>query len=278
MHTRKCFFALVLLMLVCPTGVFAQTKEEIELVTKTMGRKQTPASTLSFLAGTAQGHGKFAEALSCYDRMLKIYAADPALGNESPKYGWGLARRSQCLKALGRDEEALADSKRAIEIVSDYPPKIFPVEASYVNGAIDCAVSVMGTSAVVEYFKAKKPRRPSVKLKPIAGSEIADIDERTQQTKQKLAALAKDDREYFMQALYLANLYTLQKKYDLAEPLFKQVIDWSRKQNSERYLMVPLSNYGYMLVQSGRIDEGKRIEEELKAIDRQIEIPGLYRD
>lgn len=273
--------ALFLSAFAFPVCVFAQTKEEIDLVTKTMGRKQTQASTLSFLAGKAQGGGKFDEALSCYERMLKIYASDPGLGVDSPKYAWGLARRAQCLKASGREKEAMSDARRAIEIVSDYPPKVFPAEAAYVNNAIDFAASVIGKPAVVEYFREKKPRRLAFKLKPIAGSEIPDIIERTESTKSRIANLSKDSHDYYVEVLYLANLYSLQNKYALAQPLFIEVIDWSKKQfgaSDPRYLLVPLSNYGYMLMQSGKVAESKKIEEELKSIDDKVQIPGLYRN
>lgn len=263
------------------SAVLAQTKEEIAFVTKTMQRKQTPASTLSYFAGLEQGKGKFTQALARYEAMLKIYAADPGLGPDCPKYGWGLGRKAQCLKALGREKEAVADSRRAIQIVSDYPPRVFPAEASYVIQAIDFSASVIGKPAVLKYFKEKKPIRRPFKLKPIAGSEIADIVERTAQTEASVDSTDKSNPNYYVEVLYLANLYCLQRKYALADPLFKQVIEWSKKTyagKDNRYLLVPLSNYGFMLMQSGRIEDGKKIEAELKAIDDALSIPGLYRN
>lgn len=280
MRNEKVLFASMVFLLLSTSPAFAQTKEEIDFVTKTVGRKQTPASTLSFLAGSEQGQRKFTQAITRYEAMLKIYAADPGLGKDCPKYAWGLARKAQCLKALGKDKDAIADSKRAIEIVSDFPPKVYPAEKTYVNDAIDFAASVIGTDAVVKYFKSKRPLRRPTALKPIAASEIADIAERTTKTKATVAAMAKDNPDYYLETLYLANLYTLQKKYAIAEPLFKSVIEWSNKNfagKDNRSLLVPLSNYGYMLQQSGRVDEARNIAAKLRELDEVITIPGLYR-
>src|SRR5690348_15931561 len=120
---RTAFLLITCLTLaVSGSCAMAQTPEQIEMVAKIQKQPQTKASTLSFLAGVAQGENKFDEALEYYNAMLKIYAADPGLTADCPKYAWILTRRAQCEKAIGKNDEAVADSKNALEIIAGLTP------------------------------------------------------------------------------------------------------------------------------------------------------------
>lgn len=277
MQNRNILIAYIWVAAFSISAALAQTQKEIDFVAERMKKPQTPSSTLAYLAGNAQGRGDWTEALSRYDAILKIYAADPGLGNECPKYAWALARRAQCLKALGRDKEANAESHRALDIVFYYPPKLYRAERSYVLNTIEFTTSVIGTDEVSKHFAGKLPFRRRTKLMPVARSEIADVPGRISETKAILATMSKSHPEYYANVLDLANLSGIQKEYSLAEPRFKEVIDWAKTNfagKDDRYLLVPLSRYGYMLMEAGRVEEGKKVEAELNKIDAGA-IPGF---
>ncbi len=122
----------VLLALYC-NPIFAQTSQEIATVTKIMGRPQTRASTLSYLAGDAMKKQKWTEAISCYDKMMAIYEADPGLGKDSTKFSWAQARKGLCQKAAGQLENARISCKSALTIVGGLNKENSPHEAQYLD-------------------------------------------------------------------------------------------------------------------------------------------------
>lgn len=260
------FLALVLALATtaaAPYAVQAQTDQQVAAVAKQLGRPQTKASTLSFMAGFNQQQGKFVDAVKCYDAMLKIYAYDPGIGADSPKYAWALARRALVLQQLGKREEAQKSAKEALALITGLTPQNSPEDGDYLRSVINDAAVVVGKEPVLAVLKAKG-RPPSAKLKPIAASEIPDLNARVAEVQKAVAD--KKAPGYMQNSLYLANLYTLQKKYDLAEAKFKEVLAYAEAQKKPGLLITPLRNYGYMLKVANRIKEATDVQKRLEKI------------
>lgn len=245
------------------TAVHAQTNEQVAAVAKQLGRPQTKASALSFMAGFNQQRGKLDDALKCYDGMLRIYASDPGIGADSPKYAWALARKALVLQQIGKKPEAQVAAKEALTLITGLTPQNAPDDADYLKSVINDASSIVGQQPVLAVLRAKM-RAPSPKFKPIAISEIPDLNMRIASVQKMVAN--KQSPDYMQNVLYLANLYALQKKYDLAEPKFKEVIAYAEKLHDPGALIVPLSNYGYMLKSANRAKEASVIQKRLEAI------------
>lgn len=258
------------LSLIFSYPAWSQTQEEIDYVTKAMKRPQTKSSTLSFFAGLYEGQGQYAKAIEYYKKMQDIYAADPGLGPTSVKYAWLLTKLAICYKASGNTNEALSLCKRAVSIVGDRTPENSPIEVNYLNGVAENCKIVLGSVPL-----PKSPAKliaPVTELQGIPSSEITNLDTQELvaiQSAQSAMRYGTDSHEYLKELLYLANILTLKKKYTDAEPLFKKIIGQvEEKRGAEtQMLLVPLSNYGYMLKQSGRTAEADSILERIKRIN-----------
>jgi len=142
---------------------FAQTQEEMDLVTHRFGRPQTKSSTCSFLAGQFEATGQFEKAIEYYSKMLKVYADDPALGPTSPKYAWALTKIALCEKKAGHSSKAAALCKKARDIVSGRTPDNDRFNTDYLNGIEKNCLSILGTAPSSEHSSS-----PYIELQGIA--------------------------------------------------------------------------------------------------------------
>lgn len=239
------------------------------------------------MAGSFFWEGRFEQAADYYQKMAAIYASDPGLGLDSVKYAWALTWQARAVNEAGKanrsqkPEQTLASSqtrtqalelcRKALAIIGGQTPENNHYDALYLREIKDNTDSVMGESEA-EAERKKHPEMTPPKLAGLAISEIPDVKVQIAQTKRTVHKHAdstgKHDRAGMKEVLYLANLYTLDKDYAEAEPLFKEVLSFAESQYGHEHamLLTPLANYGYMLKEAGRASEAQAVHTRLIAI------------
>lgn len=279
-----------------PSSSYAQSTAEIDQVTKLTKRVQTKGSALAFLGGIAESKGDYKKARDNYKKMLEIYKNDPGIGPNSARYAYALSKIALCdnkIDTLKADASKVC--KEALAIIEGQTPDTNPGEGNYVVMTRQNCAMILGKGMPAQ----STPRPPQVQLKCIPSSEISDLayNEKTaraalsscekvikgatpavlkstaagsgkasKEVKNALVEAAKKD--YLRQELYLANICTLEKKYSDAEPLFKKVIAAieSKFGKNSPQLLTPLSNYGYMLKESGKEDAAEEVLKRLQQV------------
>lgn len=268
MMTRSVKLALWLVLNSLQLSAFAQTNSELPSVEKVTGREQSKSSALSFSAGLLEAKGDYKSALDNYQKILEIYKNDPGIGANSARAAWAMSKIAVVQNKAGKKEDAARKCKEALALIDGQTPDNNPDEGNYIVMTRQNCLMVLDKDMPPK----SPPHAPKVTLKPIAVSEIEDLDEREKQVAELLSLSAKkkdnSSQEYLKRALYLANIYTLKKKYKDAEPLFKKVISALEKKfgKSSAALLNPLSNYGYMLSQAGRKLEAETLLKRMKTI------------
>lgn len=251
--------------------VFCQSQAEIDQVTTITKRVQTNCSALIFIAGLAQTNGDYKKAESCYKKILDLYKTDPGIGPKSAKYAWILSRIALCDLKLEENSKAAKQSKEALVIIDGQTPDNNPDEGNFIiMTRQNCAV-ILGKS--MPPLVPAKP--PELRLKSIALTEIPNLKEREKQVQGFLhtAEQKKSGSAYMKDLLYLANVYTLEKKNTEAEPLFKRAISLAEKKSGKNSpeLLTPLANYGYLLQQAGKQKEAGEILSRMEQIRNDAE-------
>lgn len=247
---------------------FSQTQAEIEQVTNLTRRAQTNASTLTFVASLAESKGDNKKALDSYNKLLGIYKIDPGIGPGSAKCAWILSKIALCQNKIEQKQEAAKTCKEALAIIEGQSPENNPAEGNYVIMTRQNCSIVLGK----DMPPPAPPKKPEPQLKTIPQSDISDLNAQEKRTSELFSSLQKkepaSDKTVNCE-LYLANLYTLQKKNQDAEPHFKKVIAALEKKHGKKSanLLTALSNYGYMLKQAGREKEAQDIVNRMKQLD-----------
>jgi tetratricopeptide (TPR) repeat protein len=265
---------------------FAQSKAEIDQVTNITKHVQTNYSALTFLADLAETKGDYKKEESCNNKILEIYKTDPGIGTKSARYAMVLSKIAHCDLLLNKRDEAAKNCKEALGIIDGMTDSNNPDEFNYVLMTKETCRQVMGKSMP----QSGPPKAQALVLKPIPTSEIANMQDREKQVKtfmqnrekqiQYLTLLSEGKARakgikrkeaaskleaaklaYMKDMLYLANIYTLEKKYTLADPMFTKSLALIEKKTGKisAELMTPLSNYGYFLAQAGRKTEADTV-------------------
>lgn len=239
---------------------------QIEQIT---GRSQSQASALVFSAQLDEAKSEYKKALDTYQELLNIYTKDPGLGADSARAAWALAKMSYCQARLGRIEQAAKSAKDSLNAMSGLNASNTPKDTNYLVTARELCRAVLGKSMPGSAAKQKNPA-----LKPFVLCDLENMDESAKLVKQILARSEKTKEssslEYAKRTLFLANVYTIKKRYAEAEPLFKKALAAFEKRSGKMspYLIEPLSNYGYMLEQSGRKTEAEQVLSRLATISK----------
>lgn len=211
------------------------------------------------LAALAESKGEYKKARDNYNKILDIYKSDPGIGTESARYAYIMAKSAVCENRQGDKTLAAKKCKEAITIANGN----FDNSASENNYRImtrqTCA-TVLGKD--LPAASKAEPKAITLQFKPIATSDIHDLAKRELEVKKFIAEDKKASAVVQMKRnLYLANIYTLEKKYLLAEPLFKKVIANVEKKYGKHspQLLTPLSNYGFLLKQQGKQKEADAV-------------------
>lgn len=266
-------------------AVFAQTQAELDQIKSITKRAPTNCSTLVLTASLALTNMDYKKAESCYNKVLDIYKSDPGLGPRSVKYAWVLSRLALCKMRSGQKTESLRLCKEALAIIDSQNVGANASEDTYIITTRENCEQVLGKGSTVE----AAPKLPPLQLKSIPLSDIADIKQQEKQTRERLSKVCgrgKTGSAYTRELLYLANIYTLEKKSREAEPLFKEAISRVEKESGKNSpaLLSPLSNYGYLLVQLQRHREAtallarmQKIRDQYEASTRTITMSGNER-
>ncbi len=262
-YLSSIFLAPIFLAAALLPAAFCQTASELAQVDKITGREQTQASSLAFLAAMAEAKKDYKKAKSCYLRLLEIYKADPGIGVKAPRYAWVLSKLAICDEKLADLNAAKSKSQEALAIIAGQTPDSNPEESNYIVMTRENCRTILGNKLPATVPAGSVD--PGFKTIPL--SEIKDLAAREKQVKDLLSK-SKDmsSPEQLKRALYLANVYTLEKKYADAEPLFKLVINETEKQSGKNspLLLTPLSNYGYLLKQQGKKREAEAVLKRMK--------------
>ncbi len=236
------------------TGLSPTEIKEIKKVTKS---EQTMAGSYLVLAALAESKGQWKKARSYYEKILEIYKTDPGIGTRSARYAYYLSKSASCDKRVGDKDAAQKKVQESLSIVNGKDFSSNTKEHNYELMTRDTCALVIGKAP------EKKPaQKPLPELTTIAASDIKDLAERERQVKEYMATEKnKNSPEQMNRRIYLANVYTLEKKYDLADAQFKQILrDIETKQGKHSpQLLTPLSNYGFLLKQQGKQKEADAI-------------------
>ncbi|MBX9690316.1 MAG: tetratricopeptide repeat protein [Candidatus Obscuribacterales bacterium] len=269
MGFRGAGILLVSLLLCSSYRAECQTQADMDLVAKITKREQTKSSCLAFLAGQSETMGDYKKAIDRYNALSEIYKNDPGIGIESVKYAWALSKVALCKSKMTQKDEAVKQSKEALKVIDGLSLNRIAADGPYLTMCRDNCKAVLG--------KEMPPPAPlkavKAELRCIPVSDIPDLSRREKEAETLVKSSGKQEPKslnHLSDQLYLANIYTLEKKYDSAEALYKQVISGieSKAGKNSKSLLQPLSNYGYMLKQSNREAEAnanlKRMESLLK--------------
>lgn len=237
---------------------------EIKEVRKVTHTEQPLAASYLVLAALAETKGQWKKARAYYEKILDIYKNDPGIGTNSARYAYILSKAASCDKRLGEKDLANKKCQDALAIVNSKNFSDNIKEHNYDLMTRDTCAAVIGKAP------AKKQEPKSLpELTTIAASDIKDLAEREKQVKLYMAnEKNKNSAEQMNRRIYLANVYTLEKKFDLAEAQFKQIlrdIESKEGKHSPR-LLTPLSNYGFMLKQQGKQKESDLCLERMQAL------------
>ena len=255
---RSLTVLLLVFAFLSPTAVFSQTQAELDQVKAITKRVPTNCSALIFIAGTAQARGDYKKAESSFKKILDIYKNDPGIGPKSVRYAWILSRLALCHLYSGEKTEAARTGKEALALIDGQTPENNPDEANFLVAARQNCTLVLGKDT-----PAPGPAKaPDLQLKSIPASDIGNLAEQEKQTREYLRTFeqnnthksAASESAYTRALLYQSNIYTLEKRNAEAELLFKKAINLIEKQSGKNsaVLLTPLSNYGYLLQQSGK--------------------------
>jgi tetratricopeptide (TPR) repeat protein len=254
------------------TPGWAQTQSEINQVSTITKREQTNASALNFIASLSLTKGDYKKAESCYKKILDIYKNDPGVGPKSAKYAMYMSKVALCQTRLDQKADAIKTSKEALSIISGQTPRNNPEEGNFIIMTRQNCTQILGKDMPPQ----GPPKAPAPQLKSIPLSEIANLHEREKQAVlfvSRAEKKGKSSKAYMKDVLYLANIYTLEKKYSLADPLFQKSLQIAEKKfgKNSMELQTPLSNYGYMLMQTGNTNAAQGILSRMQQISSSAE-------
>lgn len=268
---RPLLASLAILSLLSPAMALAESATDLSAVEKVTGRVQTKASGLSFSSAMLEGKGDYKKALENYKQLLEIFKNDPGLGPDSARYAWALSKTAICQNKLQNKPEAQKLCKEALALIDGLTPDNSPIDGNYLILTRQNCLIVLDKE-----MPPKSPaRNPKQKLKSIVACDIDNLQEEENQLKQIIATEAKKkgklSAEQMNNWLYLANIYTLEKKYTEAEPLFKKAMAAQEKQYGKtgEKLLPALSNYGFMLKQAGKEKEAQLILKRMQLIAKE---------
>lgn len=262
---------LAILSVPYPAPVKAESSTDLSAVEKVTGRVQTKVSGLSFAAAMLEAKGDYKKALENYKQLLEIFKNDTGLGPDSARYAWALSKIAVCQNKLQNKPEAQKLCKEALSLIDGLTPDNSPTDGNYIILSRQNCLIVLDK----EMPPNSPPKNPKQKLKSIVACEIENLQEEENQLKQVLAAEAKKKAKtstgQINNWLYLANIYTLEKKYAEAEPLFKKSIAGLEKQSGKtsEKLLPALSNYGFMLKQAGKEKEAELVLKRMRTIAKE---------
>ena len=269
----KPLISVLALLLIAALPAWSQTPAEMARVKKLTKRPQTKASSLLVLAGLAESKGDYKKAKEYYGTLLDIYKNDPGVGPDSPRCAYMIAKQGQCEKRVGNKAEAEKKANEALAMVKDYHGTDSKENNYVLMTRQNCSI-IMGKALPAP---AKAKSIPVPQFKTIPSSDIQDLAQEEKQVKEFMAEHLKKkldpaSPEQMKRILYLANVYTLEKKYSQAEPLFKQVIANIEKKSGKHspQLLSPLSNYGFLLKQQGKIQESNEVLKRMQLMTGQI--------
>ena len=250
----------------------AQTQAEINQVASITKREQTNASALNFIASLSLTKGDYKKAETCYKKILDIYKNDPGVGQKSAKYAMYMSKIALCQTRLDQKAEATKNSKEALGIIAGQTPRNNPDEGNFIIMTRQNCVQILGKDMPAP----GPPKTPAPQLKSIPLSDIANLHEREKQAVlfvSRAEKKGKSSKVYMKDVLYLANIYTLEKKYTLADPLFQKALQIADKKfgKNSLELQTPLSNYGYMLMQTGNTNAAQGILSRMQQISSSAE-------
>lgn len=270
MFLRLWGLSLLAVIILCSGKASGQTQEEIDHVTRILGRPQTRSSTCSYLAGIQEGLQHYEKAIEYYKKMLQIYGSDPALGTKSAKYAWCLTKIAFCEKARGNQNVAESLCNQALEITKGRTADNENYDADYLKGIAKYSSIVFGRT-----IRLSAPSIPTA-VNLVSGLPVSEVNNLAEKEVGAIGRVAAArahgprDMRLLRELLYLANVYTLEGKYKQAESTFKEVIAAAEGQfgKNSGMLMKPLSNYGYMLQLQGRTKEAEETLQRMKAINQ----------
>jgi tetratricopeptide (TPR) repeat protein len=246
---------------------FSQTSTELDQVSTITRRAQSNASALLFVANLAEAKGDYKKAIESYNKLSGIYKSDPGIGPNSAKCAWLVSKVAICYNKLERKEEAAKKCRESLAILSADTYDGNPADEGFAVMARENCSPILGKE--MPAAAAAKPAQ--AKLHIIPACDFADIAESEKQVKDQLSVLQKKEPSGFRTLkgqLYLADIYTLEKKYAEAEPLFKKTISGLQKKfgKGDQQLLEPLSNYGYMLQAAGKQKEADDVLKHMQEI------------
>lgn len=236
-----------------PAAGTAPQESETQKVAKITGRTQSKISALVFAAQLHESKSEYKAALDAYEKIWNIYKADPGLGPESARAAWAKAKISLLESRLLKKADAEKNAQEALRIVQGLSPDWDINEANYLVMAREILKAVLGKNMPAP---GKTPLRDPI-LKPFVVCDLEDIKQSEKLLQELLAESEKNkdftSQKYCKRAIFLANIYTIQKKYTLAAPLFKKAIPAIEKRAGKNSIELSqaISNYGYMLKQQG---------------------------
>lgn len=244
-----------------------QTARELEQVSSVTKRAQSNASALIFVANLAEAKGEYKKAIDSYNKLLNIYKSDPGIGASSAKCAWLISKVAVCYNKMERKPDATKKCKEALAIFDSEAYDNNPSDESFAAMARENCAAILGK----EMPPAPPVRTAEARFRIIPLSDFADLSESEKQVKERLSLLQKKESSSLRTLkgqIYLADIYTLEKKYTDAEPLFKKAIAGMQKKlgKNDRQLVEPLSNYGYMLQAVGKQKEADDVLKRMQQI------------
>lgn len=213
------------------SSALAQTQQEIDAVTRIMKRPQTKTSTLSFLAGAAFGTKDYAKAIEYYEKMCAIYELDE--GPLSCKLAWAFAKRAECEKLLGHNQQAtdLISKSRSIMATWKEPPS--KGYAQYLEEAKRICDSVAGAkgdnaeaSVSTQVENSTRTKKSIIEAqKASVALRSGNLEEAIAQFKVAIDACEVPSEDGFraLMMVKLGDLLIAHKELDDAEELFNSI-------------------------------------------------------
>lgn len=268
--------ALLGFSLMAAAPAFAQTKAEIDQVAAITKTEQTKFSALNFIADLALTRGDHKKAQSCYKKILDIIKSDPGVGPKSAQYAMYMSRLALSELKLEQKDDARKMSKDALALIEGQTPDNNPSEGNFILMTRQNCKLVLGKDTP----PPGPPKPPPLELKSIPLLSIANLAKREEQVSKYMNEAEKNlksrnaeirhkaNTAYMKDLLYLANIYTLEKRTAEAEPMFKKVIPLVEKKSGKnsQELITALSNYGYCLVRAGKTNEAGLILNRMQTI------------
>lgn len=262
-----CIGLMNLLVVLAVSPAFSQSSADIAQVSSITKRAQSEATALLFVANLAETKADYKKAIESYNKLLSIYKSDPGIGPNSAKCAWVVSKIALCYSRLARREDAAKKCKEALAILNADTYDNNPADDGFAAMARDNCSPILGKE-----MPPASPAKPvEARLRIIPLSNFVDIAESEKQVKEAVGLMQKKEASAFRTyrgQLYLADIYTLEKKYTDAEPLFKKSIAGLQKKlgKDDKQLVEPLSNYGYMLQAAGKQQEADNVLKRIQKI------------